>query len=91
MHVVGTVSGRARVYTLGEGKTYASLQDFLLKLFHQEVREPTRRGKALPPPVTEDDRSRVVMMRRGRYTRPTVRCHPGCRCNQRHTLPGMGR
>ena len=27
------------------------------------------------------------MMGRARHTSPAVRCHPGCRCNQRRTLP----
>ena len=29
------------------------------------------------------------MLRRACYTSLAVRCHPGCRCNYRHSLPAI--
>ena len=63
-----------------------SLRDFLSRgCGKHEARE----GAA--PPATEDDRRQAAMVGRVRQTRPVVRCHPSCRCNQRRTLPAMGR
>ena len=46
------------------------------------------RGVARPsPPATEDDRRRTAVAGMARPTRPVAWCHPGCRCNQRRTLP----
>src|SRR5262245_31214596 len=42
------------------------------------------------PPATKGDRRGAAVMGRARYTRPTVQCHAGCRCNKRRTLPVMG-
>ena len=84
--VISRPSGRS---ALQEGQNLYQSAGIPLQVFSSRGCRKSDAWHGAAPPATQVDRGRAGVGGRTWEIRPAGRCHFGCRCNKRRTIPGM--